>query len=385
MTPIDSDPTCGQRLARLRREHGWTQMRLAEQLGAAEPEIERVQRESVARTIKRHEAGGPVSWQYQRAYSRVLGLSEDELFGVYAADRDGEERLAAGLARPSRLDTSAIAHLGRILHDQRRLEDTIGSTSLRGPVDAQLQSIEHLVTESRGAARPQLLAVASQWCQFAAWLAANTRQFRRAEQLYDRTITWATEANDRTMIATALNMRGYVAWRAHRANDMITRSESARRIQHISPGVRALATQQAARGHAIRGDVRATDWLLHVAADLIASAAENPAAEPPWIYFFDPAYFALQRGRAYLYLPDRHVEVITLLTAGIDAIPAEVRYSEWIGSYFIDLANAYHAIHEYGQADRVIAEALTIAEHTGARDLCMRARSQAARNRAQSR
>lgn len=329
--------------------------------------------DSLERAIKRHEAGGSVSRKYRQAYARAHGLSEADLFGAVATTVD-EDRLTAARARPSRFDTCAVENLGRVLHTQRRLEDAIGSAAVFGPVIAQLDSIEQLLAGARGPVRPLLLDVASQWCQFAAWLAADTRQLQRAERLCDRTITWATEARNPNMIASALNLRGHAAWRAGHTPEMITRSEAAFRERHTSPGIRALAAQQAARGHAIAGDAETADHLLDVAADLITTAAANRAAEPPWLYFYDPAYLALQRARAYLYLPARHERAIDLLTMGIDAMPPEIRRAAWTGSYLIDLATGYHAVHEYDAADRAIREALAIAEHTGAGELAAAAR-----------
>lgn len=371
---VDFDPARGARLARARHDHGWSQVQLAKELREVDAHFSQRRVDSLERAIKRHEAGGSVSRKYRQAYARAHGLSEADLFGTVAPAID-EDRLAAVRARPSRFDTCAVESLAQVLQAQRRLEDAIGSAAVLSPVLAQLDSIERLLAEARGPVRPLLLDVAAQWCQFAAWLAADTRQLRRAELLCDRTITWATEARNPNMIASALNLRGHAAWRAGRTPEMITRSEAAFRERHTSPGVRALAAQQAARGHAIAGDAETADHLLDVAADLITTAAANHAAEPPWLYFYDPAYLSLQRARAYLYLPARHERAIDLLTKGIGAMPPEIRRSAWTGSYLIDLATGYHAIREYDQADRVIAEALTIAEHTGAGDLAAAARS----------
>lgn len=142
---------------------------------------------------------------------------------------------------------------------------------------------------------------------------------------------------------------------------MIGLSHAAQR-DGTSPGIRALAAQQEARGHAITGDAEMTERMLDKAHLLTLAAAEHPDSEPPWIYFFNPDYLGMQRARAHLYLPGRAEAAAELLAAGLAALPAAVRRSEWVAWYVADLADAYRLLGEHDEAEKAVAR--------GKRDHC---------------
>jgi hypothetical protein len=167
-------------------------------------------------------------------------------------------------------------------------------------------------------------------------------------------------------------MRGYLAWLLRRPGPVIGLSRAAQR-DGTSPGIRGLAAQQEARGHALTGDAEATERMLDTAHELTLAAAEHPDGEPPWIYFFSPDYLGLQRARAYLLLPGRAAAAAELLTAGLAALPAAVRRSEWAALYLIDLANAYRLLGEPDEAAKAAAEVAEIAEETSSKRLAAKA------------
>ncbi|RKS79270.1 hypothetical protein BZB76_0722 [Actinomadura pelletieri DSM 43383] len=362
----------------------WSRKTLAQRLRAAAAPADRAALpgvESLTHMIKEWEAGKYVPRpDYRALYARATGKGETELFGDYppahgalwrpngingSITPDDEERLALATHRPTRLDTAALDALSTVLAGQRRLEDTIGSAPLIAPVRAQLAVIESLVNGARGTLRQRVVDVASQWAQFAAWLHASCRQLDEADRLYDRAIVWATEADVPDMAATAWNMKGHTAWVRRAVGPMIGLSQAALRDRRATPGVRALAAQQEARGHAITGDLDAMDRQLDLAQTLTLEAAAAPDEEPPWIYFFDASMFALQRARAYLYVPERAEAAAELLEAGLAGMPTEMRRSEWIAHYLADLARVYRDFHEDGEADRIINEVDQIAQATG--------------------
>jgi len=293
---------------------------------------------------------------------RASSLARQALNGDLTPD--DEERLIQAARRPGRTDLAVVESLATILAAQRRLEDVIGSEPLLKPVGAQLATIERLVTEARGHVRPRVLDVAAQWAQFDAWLHASVRRLTKADQLYDRAIVWATEAGNADMVATAFNMKGHTAWLRREVAPMVGLSEAAQRDKRTSPGVRALAVQQEARGLAILGDAAGTDRKLDEAHELTLQAAEHPEDEPPWIYFFSPDMLTMQHGRAYRYL-GRHTEAVELLTAGLDELSAEVRGAEWVAYYRLDLARSLQALHEHAEAERILDEVAELAERLG--------------------
>jgi tetratricopeptide (TPR) repeat protein len=277
---------------------------------------------------------------------------------------DDEERLILAARHPERIDRNVVGSLAAVLAAERRLEDQVGSAAMLKPVTAQLDVVGELAAEARAPLRGQVLGVAGQYAQFAGWLNANTERLARARTCYDRALEWAAECGDANMTATALNMKGHVAWLSGKVGPMIGLSQAAQASKDISTGVRALAAQQEARGHALAGDGDDADRKLDEAVSLVSRAAGHPEDEPPWIYFFSPAYLALQRGLAYLYL-GRYPQAVESLTAGLAAMPPEAGQSEYIAGYLGRLAAAHAQSGELEQACVVAAQAIMIARQTG--------------------
>src|SRR6266511_3318785 len=167
-----------------------------------------------------------------------------------SVNADDCDRLGYVIDHPPRIDPAAVTSFAVILANQRHLEDQVGAGSLLVPVLGQLTIVEDLVRDARGAIRPAVVGQAAQWAQFAGWLHAATGQPGAARDWYARTLEWATEVADFDMIATALNMRGHMAWQ-----------------------------------------VREPGSLIGLSA---AAAAERPDREPPWIYFYNGHYLAMQ-------------------------------------------------------------------------------------------
>ena len=276
---------------------------------------------------------------------------------------DDEERLIEAARRPSRVDTSIVEALAMVLDGQRRAEDAIGSMAMLDPVRAQLAVVENLLVEARGAARSGLVDVAAQWAQFAGWLNANTGDAAGADRHYDRALQWASEAGRPDMVATALNMKGHVAWLRREVGPMVGLSQAAQRDRHVSDGVLALAVQQEARGHALAGDGAQADRKLDEALTLTVRAAERQEDQPPWIYFFSTDYLTLQRGLAYRYL-GRYRAAAEWLMSGLDALPPESRSTEWTAWYVLQLAAAHLAMGDVQQACATAREAAMVARLT---------------------
>lgn len=103
--------------------------------------------------------------------------------------------------------------------------------------------------------------------------------------------------------------------------------------------MRSLAVQQEARAHTLLGNGDSCDRKLDIATMLADRAAARPDREPPWVYFFSPDYLVIQHGRAYRYL-GRYQQAEELLSAGLGALPPEIRNAEWALTYEQDLEAA---------------------------------------------
>ncbi len=131
-----------------------------------------------------------------------------------------------------------------------------------------------------------------------------------------------------------------------------------------TPGLRAMAAQQEARGHALLGEADQVKQLFDAADAEMAAAVEKPADEPAWTYFYSPAYLRLQRGLAYGLL-DRHEEAIVELVAGLAEAGDEIAGSEFGADYKLRLAEAHLAGGDRDVAEGLVGEVRALATATG--------------------
>src|ERR1022692_313733 len=114
------------------------------------------------------------------------------------------ERLAWAQRHPPQIDVAMVESLADVLAAQRRAEDALGSATMLRPVLAQLTVVEDLVKQAHGPIRPALVQVAQQWAQFAGWLCRDTGDLAGARACCAVALEWASELDDRSMIATVL-------------------------------------------------------------------------------------------------------------------------------------------------------------------------------------
>ncbi|WP_433361901.1 helix-turn-helix domain-containing protein [Actinoplanes sp. CA-142083] len=277
------------------------------------------------------------------------------------------ERLAYVAAAPRTVDTAAVDALAATLASMRRLEDSIGAERLIVVTAEPLRLVDELADEARGAIRERVVDVAGQWEQFAGWLQAASGRGPAARARYARTLEHATEARDDNLIATSLSMRGHLAWTARQPGPVIGLSAAA--AGHaLSPGLRAMAAQQEARGHALLGEAGDVERLFDAADEQMAAAAAHPEGEPPWTYFYTPGYLRMQRGLAYGLL-GRNDDAIGELRAGLAEAGPLVAGSEFGANYKLRLAEAHLQAGDRDVAEGLIAEVRVLAASTGSASL----------------
>ncbi|GAA2451800.1 hypothetical protein GCM10010191_82570 [Actinomadura vinacea] len=327
--------------------------------------------------ISRWERGKrkPVDWLPALAVALEVGLDVLE----EAAARPNVQRLAltdpahqaAALAERRHIDSSLAADLSQLLAANRRLEDRVGSATIKETVTEQTVIATRLAAEARGPDRAAMVTAAAGWEQFTGWLHASTGDHPTAIAHYRAALELAQEVGDHDMAATALSMRGHVAWMAGHTGPMIGLSQAAQRdAGRISPTVLALNVQQEARGHAIEGDHYRMEAGLDRAADLVARADSHPDSQ----YFYSPAFLEMQRGMAYRLAADSSRDrddatapglyqlAINSLASGMAAFDPATMESEWATWYVAELARAYAGAAEPGPAAFYARRALIVAK-----------------------
>lgn len=288
------------------------------------------------------------SERYRLLYARALKATEADLFDLderpsvpvpalplesVAPDLDLYERITRTLQDPRRVDQGTVDWLATCLAEHRKVEDTIGSRPLLGIVRQQLGIVVELAQSARGGITDTVVDLAAQYAQFVAWMSLDIDDQAAALAWYDRAHDWALEIGDANMATTTLSMKAHQAWSAGNARRTVRLAEAARwHDGRVTPGVRGMATQMAARGHALAGEARPARTLLDEAEALIRRAAEHADDEPAWMYFYDETWFRLQRGMTELHLSN-WPKAVDLLTAGLASLPASYKRDRaWYGS-----------------------------------------------------
>jgi catechol 2,3-dioxygenase-like lactoylglutathione lyase family enzyme len=214
-----------------------------------------------------------------------------------------------------------------ILAHLRRLEDTAGAVTVLPPVLAHVDLVDSMADQVPDRDRLGVVDQLGQWTQFAGWLHAATGDLRGATEFYGRALGAALEANRPDLAATALSMRGHLAWRARRPGPLLSLTEAALR-QAVGPAVRLVAMQQLARGHALAGQVAAADRAMAK----VDRMADQVTEVPPWLYFHDRAYLEMQRGLV-LALTGRPEAAAEAVAAGLAGLEPGTAASAWTDQY----------------------------------------------------
>lgn len=353
-----------------RKLTGLSQTKLGERVGLVQPDvsdIERGRRRVTSAEVRQRVINGlgiprtllAAGGEQATTQAPVPGLA---LPGAMP-DGDLMLRVAGTVDSTRRVDAATLDWLDRLLAEHRRAEDQIGSRPLVSVMRQQLSTVVDLYAGARGPLADRVVRLAAEHAQFLAWMAQDQDDTAAALAWYDRSHEWALEAGDANMAATTLNMKAHMAWSTGRAYRCVRLAEASRwSAPGSSLGVQGMATQMAARGHALGGDADDARRLLDEAQGIISRAAERPEDEPVWMYFYDETWFTLQRGMAAMHLRDWRTAVDNL-TVGLDALPDDYRRDKtW---YRTCLAHALAASGESARAAAVATATVPDAAEIG--------------------
>lgn len=261
---------------------------------------------------------------------------------------DDQERLSLAVQRPGRLDTRVVESLSTILAAQRRTEDTIGSAPMVEPATSHLRLVLHLLKGARGPFADQLTATASEASQFVGWLHAAIRAHGKAGPMYDQALRLGLQAGDVDLAATALSMRGHLAWLTGNLGEMAALSQAAADLAE-GTGTRAIAVQQRGRALALMGDRSGALEAIGKAEEELANGGIS--RDPDSLYFYGPAFLTMQRGLLLSFLAESPAEqevAADLIMTGLEALPPSIRDSEWLAWYRTHATRARSASGERG-------------------------------------
>lgn len=353
-----------------RKLTGLSQTKLGERVGLVQPDvsdIERGNRRVTSTEVRQRIVDGldipaALNSHVRQRHSPEAPVSGLALPGI-APDEDLLVRVTSVVDTSRRVDAPTLDWLDRLLAEHRRAEDEIGSRPLVDVMRHQLRTVVDLYAGARGPLADRVVRLASEHAQFLAWMAQDQDDAATALAWYDRSHEWALEAGDANMAATTLNMKAHMAWSRGRGTRCVKLAEASRwSAPGTSLGVQGMATQMAARGHALNGEADDAHRLLDEAQDIISRAAAHPEDEPVWMYFYDETWFTLQRGMAAMHLHDWR-SAVDHLTAGLDALSDDYRRDKtW---YRTCLAHALAASGESARAATVAMASVPDASDIG--------------------
>ncbi|MFE3198394.1 helix-turn-helix domain-containing protein [Embleya sp. NPDC059237] len=397
----------GALIARVRRQQGKTQQRLADLLCAASGDATVTRHE-----VSRWERGTRLPTRWLPWISTVLGISREEL-EVAAAPLRGR-RGHLGSTTPSsaapwcteqwtRADAEAVAHAftadhvdglaARVAHEWlladapqvyemrsgrrvgaaladtirlrgdrlRRMDDVVGGTDLYPVIATELADTlrvlrEGAYTDETGRA---LLTVGAELAQLAGWVASDLGMHAQAERDYLAGVRLAHGAGDRPLAANLLSTLSYQMANTGREAEavLVARSAEAGGRREATADVRALLLERVAWAHARADQPRECDRALGAADDAFERGRPGDE-EPEWVYWLNRNEMDVMAGRCYTELR-RPLRAEPLLRGAVDRYDA--RHTREVSLYLSWLAEAYLQAREVDEAAGIAMRVLDIA------------------------
>ena len=256
----------------------------------------------------------------------------------------------------------AVAVLRDQWHDLVRADNLLGPRAALGLVRQQITVVESLLPAIRGGLRTDLVSLAAQYAESAAWLFEDSGEHDAAQRWTSRAIEWAYEADDKIMLAWTMYRRSQQATAEWAGAHAVSLARAALRHEPDLPlRMRAAITVQQAHGHALDGDVRTAHHLLdraHTwAADDTAGDARGGHGS-----FCTPEYIEVNRADCLLTLRQPH-QAVPILENAIPRISAV--YQRDKAAALSRAARAYAAVGAVEQAAVSAYAALPVAQGGG--------------------
>ncbi|MBP2334691.1 transcriptional regulator with XRE-family HTH domain [Saccharothrix coeruleofusca] len=276
------------------------------------------------------------------------------------SSHDAELPLLSGLAPADIPDL--VDHLREQWHLLVKTDNLFGPRFALGSVHEHLRLLAGLARSARGAARREIVRLAAQYAESAAWLHEDAGEPSAAHHWTGRAMEWSHEADDRLMLAWTLFRRSQQATAGNDPAGTLGMAEAAHRDGPALPApMRAAITQQQAHGHALDGDALTAQKTLDQAHAWAAADTQGEARSGHGS-FCTASYIELQRAHCWLRLGQPR-KAVDLYEAVLPSLPVVYRRDR--GSALSRFAMASTAVGEPERAAHLADEALDIAHSSG--------------------
>ncbi len=271
------------------------------------------------------------------------------------------ERLSTALAKPSGIDAITLNYLEVITKSYWQLRTGISSRELLNGVVGHLQTLTQLLQHplSEGN-REHLCSLAGEVTQIAGQISFDMNDYSSALSYYKVSLEAAQEANNHALHAVALGRMSFLPVYSGHAREALALLQKAHRLAkaNATPPSRSWLAVVEAEALANMQDefgcLKALEYAEH-AADQAASE------EDPYWTGFDHSRFAGYTGVCYLRLqkPD---SALTALRAALTHLKPEANRRR--STILTDLATAYVQQGEVEQGCELASQALSITKQT---------------------
>ncbi|WP_239087064.1 XRE family transcriptional regulator [Catellatospora methionotrophica] len=237
---------------------------------------------------------------------------------------DVTERVHGAIGNPRRTDLPVLDYFRTLLAQHYMADKVLGPRHLVEVVRAQIAVLDKLRYGSKpGTAEPAMRLLA-QYAEFAGWLYQDLGDVTAAKYWTDRAAQRAQAVGDHQLAAYLLVRRSNIALLDDDAVDVIELAAAARRMAGpISPKLAALATQQEARGWALRAEPDRFRRLIDSAADLLLDHSDEVDDDAPvYLHSYDMDTLEEQSASGYRSCGQADT-AIAILERRVAAVPAD--------------------------------------------------------------
>ncbi|SKA11958.1 DNA-binding transcriptional regulator, XRE-family HTH domain [Marinactinospora thermotolerans DSM 45154] len=346
--------TFGAMICRARKERGWSQSRLAEELAQVSG------RSTVTRQeVYRWEKGRRVPRFWLPHIATALDIPRDRLERAIAANGasddspdpaatlttllpDGDPLTPLTASTGRRVGAQDARDLAARVHGLRLADDVLAGRDLVSPARRELAAALRLYQEGRHteAVGRSLLVAIGELAQIVGWIESDAGHHDRAEATYRLGVSAAREAGDLTLAGNVAGSLAYQWTNTGRQREGLALARAA--LDDAGPDApgkaRALFFDRVAWAHASIGEAQAAMRALEHAHEALVAA--EPEAAPEWAYWVSEDELRVMDARVYTELrrPLRAVPLLRDVLNRYNAAHARelALYLSWLAVAYAD-------------------------------------------------
>jgi tetratricopeptide (TPR) repeat protein len=238
----------------------------------------------------------------RRDLVQLFGLTATTSFAcpwLQGLEPDEQERVAAAIITPERVDAQVLTHIESVLFDAVLSNDKLGPRAALHTVLAQQKILQAMMAECPDELRPRLLSVFGNSLRIAGWIFFNAGDLSATRQYYEQARVGAHEAQDwelATMVLVNSSLAAESSGKPAMAVDYAVAAQTWAKQAHHA-GLSAIAYDIGACAFAAMGDHSATMRNLDSTQTYLPECSDQA---PPSFYTYNEGAHVARRGKCLL-------------------------------------------------------------------------------------